>query len=69
MKNELTAFVTILPAWINDRDDQMSNFVNVSLEKAKELAKKYIDDRVDWQHSFRGFTEKMNSAKHIHLPK
>ncbi len=47
IEEQLTAFVT-MPAWINDRDDQ-GNFVNVSLEKSKELAKKYIDERVDWQ--------------------
>lgn len=49
IEDELTAFV-ILPAWINDRDED-ENFINVSLEKAKELANKYIEDRIDWKIS------------------
>ncbi|WP_434036322.1 hypothetical protein [Formosa sp. 4Alg 33] len=47
IEEQLTAFV-VLPAWINDRDEQ-GNYINVSSEKAKELAQKYLDGSVNWK--------------------
>jgi hypothetical protein len=46
IEEQLTAFV-VLPAWINDRDGQ-GNYINVSSEKAKELAQTYFDESVNW---------------------
>jgi hypothetical protein len=47
IEEQLTAFV-VLPAWINDRDGQ-GNYINVSSEKAKELAQIYFDESVNWK--------------------
>ena len=47
IEEQLTAFV-VLPAWINDRDGQ-GNYINVSSEKAKELAQTYFDESVNWK--------------------
>jgi hypothetical protein len=47
IEEQLTAFV-VLPAWINDRDGQ-GNYINVSSEKAKELAQTYFDKSVNWK--------------------
>lgn len=49
IEEQLTAFVA-LPAWINDRDEQ-GNYINVSSEKAKELAQTYFDEGLDWKES------------------
>jgi len=47
IEGKLTAFV-VLPAWINYRDEQ-GNYINVSSEKAKELAQTYFDESVNWK--------------------
>lgn len=49
IEEQLTAFV-VLPAWINDRDGQ-GKYINVSSEKAKELAQTYVDESVNWKES------------------
>lgn len=47
VEEELNAFV-VNAAWIHDRDEQ-GNYINVSAEKAKELAAKYVEENPLWQ--------------------
>ncbi len=47
IEEELNAFIVKAP-WINERDGQ-GGYINVSAEKAKELAQSYIDKETLWQ--------------------
>lgn len=47
IEEELKSIVIESP-WINQKNDETGLYINVSEEKAKSLAQKYIDKNIDW---------------------